>query len=38
MTVNLQVSVSPAMLSFLDFYSSRLDYAVLAETVVPFLG
>ena len=34
----LQVSVSPAMLSFLDFYSSRLDYSVLSETVVPFLG
>ena len=32
-----QVSVSPAMLSFLDFYSSRLDHSVLSEVVVPFL-
>ena len=35
---SFQVSVSPAMLSFLDFYSSRLDFSVLSETVVPFLG
>jgi hypothetical protein len=29
--------MSPAMLSFLDFYVSQLDPDVLSETVVPFL-